>query len=445
MEKDINHPSVILYSLGNEIPEIGSRSGGRLNRDLANTFRSLDPSRLVTGALNGFLAMADNLAEMASVIAGEIESRKPQEEAAGSEALNAAMSKMSYERMDSFSTNPTLGEALEEPSCELDVVGYNYLTARHELEAQLHPERVVVGSETYPTEIGRLWPIVEGNIHVIGDFTWTGYDYLGEAGIGCYHYQPERKEQGWFPDRLAYCGDIDLNGNRRPVSYLREVAYGLRKAPYIAVERLDRYGQPDNTNDWKYFDSLASWTWPGFEGKPAILHVFSPDDEVELFLNGQSLGRKPAGAAVRFDTAFQITYQPGTLEAVAYSAGRETSRFALRTAGAPAKLAVTPSKTELTAGGQSLALLTVELLDEAGLLHCRESKDVTVEIDGPAVLAGFGSAAPQTEGSYQSPTQPTYDGRVMAALRSTEESGQVTVRFTAPGCAPSEVRLTVAP
>ena len=441
--KDYNHPSVILYSLGNEIPDLGNRGGGRRNREMANTLRALDPTRLLTGGFNGFLAMADHMAEMAALMAPE--QAAPADsgaEAAGSEALNAAMSKMSYERMDAFAASPALGEALEEPSCELDVVGYNYLTARHELEHTLHPERVIVGSETFPTEIGRLWPIVERNSHVIGDFTWTGYDYLGEAGIGCYHYAPERKEQGWFPDRLAYCGDINLNGDRRPVSYLREVAYGLRREPTLAVERLDRYGQADNTNDWKYADALDSWTWPGFEGKPAVVHVFSPDEEVELFLNGASLGRKPAGEAVRFDVTYEVTYAPGTLEAVSYAAGRETGRFALVTAGEPVALTATPSKTTLTADGQSLALIPVELRDADGRWNRRAQKAVTVTVEGPAVLAGFGSAAPQTEGSYQSPTQLTYDGQVMAAVRTTDQPGEITLRFTAEGCGETVVKLT---
>ena len=204
--KDCNHPSVVLYSLGNEIPEIGRRSDGRRSRELANTLRSLDPTRFVTCAINGFLAMTDRIGEMTAEFAQAEEEAQEQAESSGSEALNAAMARMDQRKLDAFAVSRGLSDAMEEVACELDAVGYNYLTARHEYEHTAHPERVVVGSETYPTEIARLWDIAARNPHVLGDFTWTGYDYLGEAGIACYHYAPERREQGWYPDRLAYCG-----------------------------------------------------------------------------------------------------------------------------------------------------------------------------------------------------------------------------------------------
>ena len=429
--KDYNHPCVVLYSLGNEIPEIGRRSGGRRNREMANFLRALDPTRYVTCAISGFLAMTDRIDEMKAEMAQTEAALQAEAESSGSEARNAAMAKMEQQKMDVFSTSRGLSEAMEEVACELDVVGYNYLTARHEYEHTAHPERVVVGSETYPTEIARLWAIAERNPHVLGDFTWTGYDYLGEAGIACYHYAPERHEQGWYPDRLAYCGDINLNATRRPVSYLREIAYGLRREPFVAVERLDRYGQSDNTNDWKYYDALDSWTWPGFEGKPGIVHVLAASDEVELFLNGVSLGRK---ATEGHEAAFELNYESGELLAVGFTDGREDGRFALHTAGTPAKLGVSVDKNILTADGRGAAFVTIDLLDEKGLPSRFETRKVTVTVEGAGVLAGFGSAHPQCEGSYQDLTWETFDGRVMAVIRSTGEPGEIRVRIEAEGC-----------
>ncbi len=269
---------------------------------------------------------------------------------------------------------------------------------------------------------------------MLGDFTWTGYDYLGEAGIAGYHYTPERTEQGWYPDRLAYCGDIDLNGSRRPLSFLLEIAYGMRKEPYIAVERVNRFGQPDNTNDWKYFDAIESWTFPGYEGKPTAVHVFSASQEVELLLDGISLGRKPAGLGAGYDVTFPITYQPGELVAVGYTGGVEDGRFVLKTAGAPEKLSITADRSTISADGRGLCLLTVDLLDSAGLPSRWESRTVTVQVTGSAVLAGLGSANPSCEGSYQSAAWPTYDGRVLAAVRSNGEPGEITVHFRCEGC-----------
>ena len=438
VSKDYNHPSVVLYSLGNEIPEIGRRSGGRRNREMAGFLRELDSTRYVTVAINGFLAMTDHIEVMKAEFAQAEAALQEQAESAGSEALNAAMAKMEQRKLDAFSTSRGLSDAMEEVACELDVVGYNYLTARHEYEHSAHPERVVVGSETYPTEIARLWDIAERNPHVLGDFTWTGYDYLGEAGIACYHYAPERREQGWYPDRLAYCGDINLNAYRRPVSYLREIAYGLRAEPMIAVERLDRYGQPDNTNDWKYYDAIDSWTWPDFEGKPGIVHVLSASTEVELFLNGVSQGRK---ATVGHEAAFELRYASGELLAVGFTDGREDGRFALRTAGEPVRLDVRADKDTLTADGRSAAFVTVDLLDAKGLPSRFDKRKVTVSVEGAGVLAGFGSAHPQCEGSYQDTAWETFDGRVMAVIRSTNEPGEIRARFTAEGCRERTITL----
>jgi len=351
------------------------------------------------------------------------------------------MSKMSQARLDAFSTSDGLSETMEEAACAWDVAGYNYLTARHEFEHIRHPERPVVGSETYPPEIARLWDIVTRNAHVIGDFTWTGYDYLGEAGIASYHYTPDRNEQGWYPDRLAYSGDININGFRRPVSYLREIAYGLRKEPYIAVERVDRFGQPDNTNDWKYYDVIASWTFPGWEGKPTAVHVLSSSDEVELLQNGVSLGRKPAGKASGYDVAFPVSYAPGELVAIGYTGGVEDGRFVLQTAGASEKLSVTASRDTICADGRGLCLLTVDLLDSVGIPSCWETRNVTVQVEGAAVLAGLGSADPSCEGSYQRAAWPTYDGRVLAAVRSNGEAGDITVSLSCEGCPDVSIRL----
>ena len=158
------------------------------------------------------------------------------------------------------------------------------------LEHELHPHKAVLGTETYPADIVRLWRIVEENPHMIGDFTWAGYDYLGEAGCGIFHYDGGANFSSIYPERTAYIGDLDLLGNRRPISYLREIVYGLRKAPYLAVLRMEHNGQTSSKTPWMFKDNLSSWTWPGFEGQTASVDVYSASEEVELFLNGASLG-----------------------------------------------------------------------------------------------------------------------------------------------------------
>ena len=278
---------------------------------------------------------------------------------------------------------------------------------------------------------------------MIGDFTWTGYEYLGEAGIGIFHYNPTDNKWSHYPDRLAYCGDINLNGCRRPASYLRETAYGLRTAPFISVERPEHYGEKYDPNGWKYGDAVDSWTWPGFEGKPVRVSVIAKGDEAELLLNGVSLERKKIGEEEPLTAYFDTVYQPGTLEAVVYADGTETGRTGLETAGDPARLLVQVIHPVLPADGSGLSLILVDLTDAEGRINRGVKKAVTVSVTGAGTLAGFGSADPSCEGSYQDTTWETYDGRVMAAVRSGLDGGTIDVRFSAEGCEDAAVTLDV--
>lgn len=438
VDKDYNHPSVILYSIGNEIPEIGRVSGAACCHKIAAYLHRLDASRYSTFGMNGFLAVTDDLHLFASAVQ---QPKAPSETAGGSEELNRRMGEAQKQMMDQFAVSDILTSRLEAAASSVDVAGYNYLTARHVLEHQLHPDRVIVGSETYPPEIARLWRIVRENPHVIGDFTWTGFDYLGEAGIGIYHYDENMQSQGQYPDRLAYCGDIDVNGTRRPVSYLREIAYGLRETPFIAVERLSRAGGHYDDNNWKYADCIDSWTFPGHEGEIAKVRILSGAEEVELFFNGNSLGRKPVGGEEELTAFYELAYQPGELKAVSYRGGDMSGQTLLRTAGAGVRLRCKPSRESIPADGQSLAFITIDLTDDCGIWNRWEEKEVRVHVEGAAVLQAFGSAAPSGEGSYQDHAWKTWDGRVMAVIRSTKEAGEIRISFSAPGCQEETVHL----
>lgn len=441
VQKDYNHPSVVLYSTGNEVPEIGRAQGYIQHRAIVEKIKSLDPTRYTTCGINGFLAVSDALGSM-------MEQQKEETihagaAGAGSEALNSMMGAAQWEQTDKFSESPLLTQRLEPTVSSVDVAGYNYLTARHVLEHENHPDRVVVGSETFPPEIGRLWPIVEENPHVIGDFTWTGYDYLGEAGIGIPHYG-EVTAQGMFPDRLAYCGDIDLNAARRPVSFLREIAFGLRKEPYIAVHRPEVFGKQFDPNNWKYFDSLHSWTYPGQEGRPTRVYVLADCDEVELMLNGSSLGRKKIGEVLPYTAAYDVDYQPGELKAVGYRDGKPCGEDLLSTAGPAAAMKATVYNVTVRAGGQGLSFITVDLVDKAGGPNLADNRTVTVKVEGAGSLQGFGSADPSSEGSYQNPACPAFHGRVMAVIRSGGEPGECRVTFSARGLEDVSVTVQVA-
>ncbi|MDD2994275.1 MAG: glycoside hydrolase family 2 TIM barrel-domain containing protein [Pygmaiobacter sp.] len=443
VEKDYNHPCVVLYSTGNEIPEIGTPSGAQINRKICNRFRALDATRYTTNAINGMLALGKNMGE---VIQDLMKNQPPKQESAGSEegagALNSMMALMKGPMADAMACHPRMTEILEEASQAMDITGLNYLTGRHELEKQLHPNKCVLGTETFPGDIVRLWDIVERNPHVLGDYTWTGYDYLGEAGCGIFYYDGTQNFNGVYPDRLAYIGDINLIGSRRPISYLREIVFGLRKAPYIAVEKVDKYGLPHSWTAWMDKDNIASWTWPGYEGKPAKLDVFSADEEVELFLNGTSLGRRSAGKANGFRACYALTYQPGELVAVGYTGGRETGRQVLQTADSVVQMAADAPAT-LKADGEDLAFITVRLKDAQGRENTFAQKEITVTVEGAGTLQGFGNADPRAIGSYDSPVWQSYEGEVMAVVRAGTKAGSLQVKFAAQGLPDEIVTLAV--
>lgn len=296
VDKDYNHPSVVIYSVGNEIQEAGTKQGSWINRSLCNRFHELDATRFTTNALNGLNCAGKRLKIiMKEVIEKFGMDTQGNGSGGGSNALNSFMSLMSGEKGEFFAKHPLVTEALEECAQSCDITGLNYLSGRYELEHELHPGKTVLGTETYPADIENLWEKVTKYPHVIGDFTWTGYDYIGEAGVGIFHYDGKENFTSIYPERLGYIGDIDLIGNRRPISYFREIVYGLTNQPYIAVERMEHRGQTASKTAWMFKDNISSWTWKGHEGEKASVDVYSSGDEVELFLNGKSLGRKPAG------------------------------------------------------------------------------------------------------------------------------------------------------
>lgn len=445
--KDYNHPSVILYSTGNEISEAGSEAGASINRKMCNKLHELDHTRYTTMGQNGLMSAGVRLRPMMQEIMekfGAVQA-KGQGSQDGSNAFNSFMSLMEGERGDYFAAHPLLTEALEGCSSASDVIGLNYLTGRHVLEHELHPNKTVVGTETYPADIVRLWGIVKRYPHVLGDFTWTGYDYLGEAGCGIFHYDDSVNFSSVYPERAAYIGDLDLVGYRRPISYLREIVYGIRKEPYLAVERLDRYGMACSKTPWMYKDNIASWTWPGYEGKPAVVDVYADAGEVELFLNGRSLGRKPAGEEHAFTATYELPYEPGELSAVSYRDGKEIGRCSLATAGEEVQLCAEADRERMPADGEALSFVTVKLTDKNGIENLFASKKVSVTVEGAGRLEALGSADPQALGSYDDTEWDTYDGYVLAVVRAGEEAGTIRVTVAAEGCEDVELELMAEP
>ncbi len=323
--------------------------------------------------------------------------------------------------MNEIVTHPAVTKRLDKACAFLDVAGYNYMTARYALDAARCSNRVMVGSETYPPAFAANWAEVQRLPQVIGDFTWTGWDYIGEAGVGVPAYKfGEGGFGARFPCQLAYCGDIAIPGFRRPASFSRQIAAELRAAPFLAVQNPRHYGEPLLKTPWVISDSTHSWTWPGCEGKPVVVEVYANADTVELFCNGVSVGvQKPVNCVARFETV----YASGALRAVARREGIVLGEDVLETAGSVSGLTLS---AEQDAPAGELCWLQVGLTDAAGRLHPDEERMLTVKVEGGAELLAFGSADPKP-GQYPAGAIRTFGGRAQIILRKTGGPCTVTV------------------
>ena len=439
VRKSRNHPSVIFYSIGNEIPDGSTAEGLHRGRELAEKVRSLDDTRFVTQAVSGFVAAR-------TALMAHVREQAP-EASLGDEEGSRRIRELVHEAM----TGDIATEALTEAFSFLDLAGYNYMDMRFALDGKLFPNRVIVTTESYGPSIDTEWAGVTDNSHVIGDFAWTGWDYLGEVGLGRVAYADPTSDvavggvQGTlapYPWLLAWCADIDITGHRRPQSYFREIVYSLRQEPYIAVQPPADYGRVvTRQGEWAFNDVRASWSWPSDEGRPVHVEVYSSADEVELLLNGESLGRQPAGRSHRYKAEFTVDYQPGELQAIAWDEGKHVARTSLRSAVGDVWLRLSADRAAIKADPFDAAFVDVELTDAAGTTYNGCDRMVTVEVSGPGVLQGFASANPVTEESFCDAECTTFGGRALAVIRPMGP-GEITVTVAAADCEPTALVLT---
>ena len=240
----------------------------------------------------------------------------------------------------------------------------------------------------------------------------------------------------------TYCGDIDITGYRRPASYFREIVWGLRKEPYISVQEPCHFGEPATCTPWSVPETIESWTFPGYEGKPVKVTVYAAGDEVALLCNGREIGRTHVGRENRFQASFETVYEPGELMAVSYADGKEAARFTVVTANQEWHLETTLSKSVLSKVGDDLSYLTIELVDQNGVIHTDGEHKVAIHIDGGIALQGFGSGDPESTENFFDTERTAYRGRLLAALRGISE-GKAVVTVSCEGCADAVLELEV--
>ena len=380
--RDRNHPSIIMWSIGNEIPERAEPEGVETSRIMVDFIRNLDSTRPITSAVNGLNPDKDPF----------------------------------------FAT--------------LDISGYNYASGgdhrRVNIYAMDHervPGRIMYGAESYPLEAFESWMAVVDYPCVIGDFVWTGFDYLGEASIGWMGYM-QKKE--FYPWSHAFCGDIDICGWKRPQSYYRDILWENGNKPYIFVvppePSFELNPEKMEWSKWEWHDVVRSWNWEGFIGNALEIHVYNRSESVELFLNEKSLGKKETNRKNEWIAKWKIPYTPGVLKAINYSHDKSISFDVIHTAKSPERISLNPDRLQINANGQDLCYISVELLDENGIRNPTINQLVEFEIEGPGSILAVGNSNPMSTESYRKTYRKTYQGRCLVILKSDKIPGKILLK-----------------
>lgn len=404
VRRDFNHPSIIMWSTGNEVEERdGSANGFEWSRKLAEKVKSLDTSRPVSAAACSlFIEYTQRPA------AGD------EKNAAGNQALN-----MAY---DNFASGTDLwGDTTAPYFAPVDVAGYNYKTVRYEHDGKKFPQRVIYGSETYPRAAFESWQSTVQNNHVIGDFVWTAWDYIGEVGVGRWEITDSpRPASAAYPWLLANCSDIDLIGQKRPQSYYRDMVWNVSKGPKMFCLPPQLVGRSIARLSWGWLPVQRNYTFPEFEGMDVEVYVYADADEVELVQNGKSLGKQPCAYNEQFTAIFRIPYVAGKIEAIAYKDGTAHGKDVLHTARVAKTLELCPDRQSIKADGQDLCFITIHALDDKGIHVYGENSDIKVTVHGAGDLIALGSADPKPDRlvPYQQSHCSLFNGTAMAVIRS---------------------------
>ena len=392
--RDRNHPSIVMWSIGNEIIERKEPEAVETAKILSNSIKEIDTTRPVTSAMT---------------------------------------------------TWDKEWEIFDPLMAAHDICGYNYQMHRAESDHQRVPSRIIVQTESYPRDAFYNWDMVQNHDYIIGDFVWTAMDYLGESGIGRYYYPGEPTKEHWeidlFPWHGAYCGDIDLTGWRKPISHYRNILWNDTEKLYMAV----REPNPDNgkikETMWAVWPTWESWIWPGHEGKTILVEIYSKYPKVRLYLNNAVIGEQPTTIAEKFKATFAVPYQSGTLKAVGLEGNNEVESAIIKTASEPAKMKLSADRSTIKADGQDLSFVTVEITDEDGNIQPNADHLLQFEISGPGVIEGVGNANLKDLDSYVCHTRKAWKGKAIVVVKSTKDAGDIILKVSSSDLMSSEITI----
>ncbi len=393
--RDRNHPCVIAWSIGNEVYERADTSGQRIAKQLVKAVKELDNTRPITAAICMF---------------------------------------WDHPGMDWSDSEPAF--------TNLDLGGYNYQWREYENDHEKFPDRIMAGTESFPIEAFENWQQVEKDSWVIGDFVWTGMDYLGESGIGHVYY--DKKDAAFsmpWPWYNSWCGDIDITGQKKAQSYYRDVVWKRSKLE-MAVHAPFPKGKKEYISYWGWPDEYQSWTWPGEEGKTLQVSVYSRCQEVRLELNGKVIGQKSVSEETKLTARFEVPYSPGELKVVGITDGKEVATRIFNTAGEPSTLVLIPDRKQINADRNDLSYVSVEVRDKDGNLIPNSSLKVKLTVTGEGELLASGNAAPDDMQSFRNPECKVFNGRCLAIIRPFIKAGTIKLTAEAEGLPDAMIEIT---
>ncbi|HWV72933.1 MAG TPA: glycoside hydrolase family 2 TIM barrel-domain containing protein [Pseudosphingobacterium sp.] len=397
VKRDRNHPSIIMWSIGNEIIERKEPQAIETAKMLANHIKKIDLTRPVTSAMT---------------------------------------------------TWDKDWEIFDPLMAVHDVAGYNYQLHRAPSDHTRVPSRIIVQTESFPRDAFANWQLVQNNSYIIGDFVWTAMDYLGESGIGRWYYSGdvpgEHYEREQFPWHGAYCGDIDLTGWRKPISHYRDMLYNNTEKLYMAVREPEPEPLEIKETMWSVWPTWESWTWPGHEGKDLQVEVYSKYPMVRLYLNNKLMGEQATTVKEQFKATFTIPYGVGELKAVGVAGDKEMEEKVLRTAGKASKIKLSADRSIIIANRQDLSFVSVEITDMDGNILPEAENRLQFAIDGPGSIAGVDNANMKDTDPYAGTSRKTWKGKALAVIRSKQNTGNITLRVSSPGLPDAKLVIKAA-
>lgn len=429
IDQDYNHPSVIMYSIGNEVSEPVKPEGMKTADEMIEFIHKKDKNRAVTAGINLMILLMSSQGKglydeggaakkYADQEAGEADKAKKdakKEKMSGSLLFNTIMSVMGkgMNRM----ANSKKADAATTPILDaLDIAGYNYASGRYPLEGKAHPNRIVVGSETFPQDIADNWAMVKKFPYLIGDFMWTGWDYLGEAAIGSWNYEGASMRNVPYKWLLGGAGVIDILGRPGAEAHYAACIWEETDVPYIGVRPLNHPGIRVTKSAWRGTDAFDSWSWSGCEGNQTIVEVYANAATAELKLNGKKLGKKKLKKS---KALFHVKYEPGILSVITYDeSGKEVGRNMLKSASGKISIAARPEEEQIAVN--EIVYVNVEMVGENGIIESNSDAKLNISVENGELL-GFGSAKPNPEEDYPTDSCTSYYGQAQAILRGRNE------------------------